>query len=89
MRRVKRTSVLKGRCSRTFVEMPRMHRNDATMQRHAHREYKHAFVHAYLCSFINAFNVTRAPVGVNMMAVTSLNVFELLSIAVFPWNCLL
>ena len=35
VRRVKRTSVLKGRCKRNFVEMPRTHRKDATMQRRA------------------------------------------------------
>ena len=33
VRRVKRTSVLKGRCKRNFVEMPRMNRKDAIMQR--------------------------------------------------------
>ena len=37
VRRVKRTSVLKERCKRTFVEMPRNHA--ATCK----REYKHAF----------------------------------------------
>ena len=35
VRRVKRKSVLKGRCKRNFVEMPRMNRKDATMQRRA------------------------------------------------------
>ena len=54
VRRVKRTSVLKERCKRTFVEMPRMNRKDATTQRHANVNTSMLFlfmrtgVHSYM-----------------------------------------
>ena len=53
VRRVKRTFVRKERCKRPFVKMPLMHRNDATMQRHAHvnssmLSFMHTCVHSYM-----------------------------------------
>ena len=88
VRRVKRTSVLKERCKRTFVEMPRMNRKDATTQRHANVSTRMLFfVHAYLCTFIHSYGETRAPVGANMMPVTSVKFPELPSIAVFRGKC--